>query len=188
MVNSATLRRAVKIAPVAAMQTQYSVFTRDIEGPAGTNLLAACRDLGVAVVVAAPLGRGIITADFTQNATAKEDDDNDMRSKRMPQFVAENREHNVQVVSRFKALADRKGCTVAQLALAWLLKQGDDIFPIPGTKKVKYLEQNWGALEVQLGEADLKEIEAFGQENELAGGTVPEQYKGHLFRDTKEVN
>ncbi|KAI1141254.1 putative aldo-keto reductase [Hypoxylon sp. FL0543] len=186
MVSSATLRRAVKVAPVAAVQTEYSVFARRIEGPEGTNLLATCRELGVAVVVATPLGRGLLTADISENKPAF--DAADVRPKSLPQFKEGNLEHNVRYVAQFRALAEKKGCTVAQLALAWLLKQGDDIFPIPGTKKIKYLEENWNALDVVLTDEEEKEIRAFSDSNKVAGGTVPPQFEDHLFRDTKELS
>ncbi|KAI2607969.1 putative aldo-keto reductase [Hypoxylon sp. NC1633] len=185
-VNSATLRRAVKIAPVAAVQTMYSVFSRQIEGPAGTDLLATCRELGVAVVIATPLGRGLITPEF--GAGSPQFDDSDVRPKALPHFQDENREHNVRVVAGFRALADKKGCSVSQLALAWLLKQGDDILPIPGTKRIAYLEQNWAALDVVLSDAEDKEIRDFADANEMAGGDLPKGLESRLFRDTKALN
>ena len=109
-----------------------------------------------------------------------------MRPRVMPRFLEANRDQNVKVVSQFEARAEKKGCTVSQLAIAWLLKQGDDIFPIPGTKKLKYLEENWGALDVSLTDEEEAEIRAFAKTAELAGGQVPEQYAHYLFRDTKE--
>ncbi|KAI1211430.1 putative aldo-keto reductase [Annulohypoxylon truncatum] len=189
MVSSSTLRRAVAIAPVAAVQTEYSVFSQRIEGESGTHLLQACRDLGVAVVVATPLGRGLLTSSFTSaESAATTFDGADMRPKALPQFMDGNREANVAYVAKFRALADKKGCTVAQLALAWLLKQGDDIFPIPGTKRVKYLEENWGALDVRLSDEEEREIRAFARENEVKGGTVPPAFEHHLFKDTKPLS
>ncbi|KAI1769396.1 putative aldo-keto reductase [Hypoxylon sp. FL1150] len=186
MVSSATLRRAVKIAPVAAVQTAYSVFDREVEGPAGSDLLAACRELGVALVVATPLGRGILTTDFSKGELAS--DDKDVRPKRLPQFLPENRDRNMRTVAEFRALSDRKGCTVAQLALAWLLKQGDDVFPIPGTRRVKYLEQNWAALDIALSDEEEREIREFAENAKLSGGALPEAFAGHRFRDTKELS
>ncbi|KAI8964543.1 putative aldo-keto reductase [Daldinia sp. FL1419] len=182
MVSSTTLRRAVKIAPVAAVQTEYSVSARGIEGDEGTELLAACRELGVAIVAATPLGRGILTNTFTSASF----EETDARPRVMPQFLAENRERNAQVVAQFSALAQRKGCSVSQLALAWLLKQGDDVFPIPGTKRIKYLEENWDAQDVVLSDDEEKEIREFFDKNELAGGTIPEAFKSRRFKDTKE--
>ncbi|KAJ9150621.1 Aldo/keto reductase [Coniochaeta hoffmannii] len=182
-VSSATLRRAVKIAPVAAVQTEYSVFDRSIEGPAGTDLLATCRELGIAVVCATPLGRGILTATF---ASGEAVGDKDARGAVMPRFGKENREKNVPAVSQFKAVADKKGCTVAQLALAWLLKQGDDIIPIPGTKRVKYLEENWDSLRISLSDEEEAEIRALVGKLQIAGGSVPPAFEGFFFMDTKE--
>ncbi|KAI0887852.1 putative aldo-keto reductase [Annulohypoxylon maeteangense] len=186
MVSSTTLRRAVKIAPVAAVQTEYSVLSQRIEGESGTNLLQACRDVGAAIVVATPLGRGLLTTAFSNTETTF--DSADMRPKALPQFMDGNRESNIAYVAKFRELADRKGCTVAQLALAWLLKQGDDIFPIPGTKRVKYLEENWNAMDVKLSDAEEKEIRAFARENEVKGGTVPDAFAHHLFKETKELS
>ncbi|KAI0113412.1 putative aldo-keto reductase [Daldinia grandis] len=184
MVSATTLRRAVKIAPVAAVQTEYSVSARDIEGAEGTNLLAACRELGVAIVAATPLGRGILTGDFSKSEPSF--GEGDARPHVMPQFLAGNRERNAQVIAQFAGLAQKKGCTVSQLALAWLLKQGDDVFPIPGTKRIKYLEQNWDAQDVVLSDAEEREVRAFFDNNGLVGGTLPEAFKSHRFKDTKE--
>ena len=104
----------------------------------------------------------------------------------MPRFQEANRDQNVKVAGQFKALADKKDCTVSQLAIAWLLKQGGDIFPIPGTKKIKYLEENWGALDVSLTDEEEAEIRAFVETAELAGSHTPAQFADYLFRDTKE--
>ncbi|KAK9233902.1 putative aldo-keto reductase [Lipomyces kononenkoae] len=159
MISSSTLRRACKIAPVTAVQTEYSVFSREIEGTAGTDLLATCRELGVAVVVATPLGRGLITDAFSKGEAIAAGPD--IRPVAIPRFMAENAPTNTATVNKFKAFADTKGCTVAQLALAWLLKRGDDIFPIPGTKKIKYLEENWAAKDVTLSDEEEVEIDTF---------------------------
>jgi aryl-alcohol dehydrogenase-like predicted oxidoreductase len=166
------------------VQLDYSVFSRDVEGPEGTNLLQACREAGVAVVVACPLGRGMISSEYSSGQGF--DDDQDARPKMMPRFQEENRRHNEQVVKRFAELAQRKGCSVPQLALAWLLKQGDDIFPIPGTKRVKYLEDNWGALDITLSNEEDAEIKAFSNKNAIAGGVVPEMFRSWIYRDTRE--
>lgn len=156
----------------------------EIEGPVGTNLLATCRELGIGVVVATPLDRGLLTSTFSKGEAVG--DTTDMRPHIMPRFHEANKDQNVKVVSQFKLLADKKGCTVAQLALAWLLKQGDDIFPIPGTKQLKYLEENWAALDISLTDQEEAEIRAFGENAEVAGGIVPPQFMSYLFRDTKE--
>ncbi|KAE8446368.1 hypothetical protein EG329_012117 [Mollisiaceae sp. DMI_Dod_QoI] len=183
-VSSATLRRAVKIAPVAAVQVEYSPFVLDVEGPAGTDLLATCRDLGVAVVAAMPLGRGLLTSTFANNEAIG--DSNDKRSYVMPRFMEGNRDKNVKLVQQFKALADKKGCTTSQLAIAWMLKQGDDVFPIPGTKKLKYLEENWGALDVKLTDEDEAEVRSFVEHAEIAGHYMPPSFESYTFTDTQE--
>ena len=183
-VSSTTLRRAVKIAPVAAVQADYSPFERSIEGPAGTDLLATCRELGVAVVAAMPLGRGMITSTITAgNAVG---DSTDKRPLAMPRFMAENKETNVQVVKQFQGFADRKCCTVAQLALAWLVQQGEDIIPIPGTKRMKYLEENWAALDIELSDEEARKVKKFLERAEVAGDTLPPAFKGYNFKDTVE--
>ena len=156
----------------------------DIEGPAGTNLLATCRELGVAVVAAMPLGRGLLTSTFANGEALG--DGKDKRPLVMPRFMEVNRNKNVKVVSQFRGLADRKGCTISQLAIAWLLKQGDDIIPIPGTKKLKYLEENWGALNVVIDTADEAQVRDFVETAEIAGHNMPAQYEHYTFTDTKE--
>lgn len=104
----------------------------------------------------------------------------------MPRFMGDNRSKNVKLVSQFTVLAAKKGCTTSQLALAWLLKQGDDVFPIPGTKRMKYLEENWVALDLQLTDAEEEEIRKFLETAEIAGGYMPPSFEHYTFRDTKE--
>ncbi|RDW81439.1 putative aldo-keto reductase (AKR13) [Aspergillus mulundensis] len=184
MVSSTTLRRAYKVAPVTAVQPEYSVVCRHVEGPAGTDLLATCRELGVALVAATPLGRGLLTSTFSRGDEVG--DERDMRVKVMPRFLPENREQNVRAVLQFQELAEKRGCSVSQLALAWLLKQGDDIVPIPGTKRVKYLEENWKALDISLTDKEDMEIKAWANSVKIAGGIVPDRYAASVFVDTKE--
>lgn len=100
--------------------------------------------------------------------------------------MAENAPTNTAIVKKFKAFADKKGCTVAQLALAWLLKRGDDIFPIPGTKKAKYLKENWAAQDVSLSDKEEAEIDTFLESATIVGGTVPPQFASYIFKDTRE--
>lgn len=185
MVSSTAIRRAAKIAPVAAYQPAYSVFDRDIEGKAGTDALATCRELGIAVVCATPLGRGILTSAFSQNG-APPPKDGDMRAKMMPQFQPGAAEKNMDVARQLETVALRKGCTLSQLALAWLLKQGDDIIPIPGTKQIKYLESNMAALEIALTDEEEYEIRAVVDRTPVTGGIVPDAFKSFIYRDTKE--
>ncbi|KAK8105196.1 hypothetical protein PG999_008555 [Apiospora kogelbergensis] len=186
MISSTTLRRALAVAPVAAVQPEYSLFSREIEGPEGTDLLATCRELGVAVVCATPLGRGLLSSDFGKPSSP---DDADLRAKLMPRFMPENQAHNAAVVARVRAFAaDRKGCSVSQLALAWLLKQGDDVFVIPGTRRVKYLEENWAANGIALSDGEETELRLLAETSGLAGAALPEQFLDHKFKDTKEVS
>lgn len=146
-VSAATLRRAHAVHPIAAVQSEYSLWTRDPEA----EVLPACRALGVSFVAYSPLGRGMLTG-----AIAKTDDlaENDFR-RLSPRFQAGNMAANLHLVDKVKELAAKKGCTAGQAALAWLLAQGTDILPIPGTKRVKYLEDNVGAAAVALSPDDL---------------------------------
>jgi aryl-alcohol dehydrogenase-like predicted oxidoreductase len=118
---------------------EYSPFSLEIEQASGTNLLETCRELGVAFVCSSPLGPGLLTGSFSTRESIS--GANDFRAKSFPRSSEENLEANAQLVSQFKVLADKKGCTRSQLAIAWLLKQGDDIIPIPRTKNIKYLEK-----------------------------------------------
>lgn len=154
-----------------------------MEGVESSHLLATCRELGVAVVCHSPLGRGLLTGTLTKESLTQE---GDMRAGALPRFTGENFEANVKVAARFKELADKKGCTSAQLALAWLLKQGDDVIPIPGTKKIKYLEENFDAINIQLSSEDEAEIRKFLESADFAGGRMPEQYSSMIYVDTKE--
>ena len=153
---------------------EYSAFVLDIENDGGSNLLKTCRELGVAVVCYSPLGRGLLTSTFKDGAFGS--DPTDARAKVFPRLVEANRETNMKLVGQFAALAEKKGCNTSQLALAWLLKQGDDIFPIPGTKKIKYLEENWQALDVVLSDADEAEIREFVEGAGIAGRRLPDMY------------
>jgi aryl-alcohol dehydrogenase-like predicted oxidoreductase len=148
---AATLRRAVAIHPVAALQTEYSLWTRDIED----EILPACRELGVGLVAYSPLGRGFLTGKI-QNLDDLAADD---WRRTNPRFQGENLEKNLVLAERIREIAGAKGCTPAQLALAWLLAQGKDIVPIPGTRSIQRLEENAGASQVALSADDLKEIE-----------------------------
>ncbi len=113
-------------------------------------------------------------------------DAKDMRQAFFPRFMEANRDKNVKLVNQFKALADKKGCSTSQLSIAWLLKQGDDIIPIPGTKKIKYLESNWGALNVHLTDEEEAEIRNFSETAEIAGGCIPPIFEDRKATDTKK--
>lgn len=158
---SDTIRRAQKVHPIAALQTEYSLWSRDPEG----ELLDTVRELGIGFVAYSPLGRGFLTAKITSLDDLA---DNDWR-RSMPRFEQENFGRNLELVERIKALAARKGCSPAQLALAWVLAQGDDIVPIPGTKRRRYLEENVGALDVHLAPDELAEIDAILPAGAAAG-------------------
>ena len=158
---SDTIRRAQKVNPIAALQTEYSLWSRDPEG----ELLDTVRELGIGFVAYSPLGRGFLTAKITSRDDLA---DNDWR-RSMPRFEQENFGRNLELVEKIKALAARKGCSTAQLALAWVLAQGDDIVPIPGTKRRRYLEENIGALDVHLAPDELAEIDAILPAGAAAG-------------------
>ena len=149
--SAATIRRAVTEHPVTALQTEYSLWTRDPED----EVLPACRELGVGFVAYSPLGRGFLTGRFKTIDDLPPDD----YRRNSPRFQGENFQKNLDLVTRVEEIARRKRCTPSQLALAWVLAQGDDIVPIPGTKHRRYLEENVRALDVELTPADLEEID-----------------------------
>jgi aryl-alcohol dehydrogenase-like predicted oxidoreductase len=165
-VSADTLRRAHSVHPITALQNEYSLWTRDAE----REILAVCRELGIGFVPFSPLGRGFLTGKLESPTEFSEDD---MR-RGLPRFQAENFERNLKLVTSIEELAKRKGCTPAQLALAWVLAQGKDIVPIPGTKRRKYLEENVGAPDVQLDEKDLQEMNALIPPDSAAGARYTE--------------
>jgi aryl-alcohol dehydrogenase-like predicted oxidoreductase len=157
-----TIRRAAKVHPIAALQSEYSLWTRDVE----TNgVLAICRELGIAFVPYSPLGRGFLTGAIQKPSDL---DPSDWRLTN-PRFAQEVFENNLKLAETVKELAAKKNCTPAQFALAWVLAQGDEMIPIPGTKRLKYLEDNMGALAVQLTETDLEETNARLSEIKVVG-------------------
>ena len=162
----ATIRRAMKVHPISALQTEYSLWTRDVEA----EILPLCRELGIGFVPYSPLGRGFLTAKFKKPEDLPVDD----WRRNNPRFQGGNFERNLKLAERIETLAQRKKCTPAQLALAWVLAQGDDIVPIPGTKRRKYLEENVAALNIELTPADLKEISAAAPSGAAAGTRYPE--------------
>ncbi|KAI2635717.1 putative aldo-keto reductase [Hypomontagnella submonticulosa] len=174
-----TLIRASKIHQISAYQIEYSPFSMDIEKPE-VGLLKTCRELGIATVAYSPLGRGMLTGQYK---TIDDFDENDFR-RSIPRFSAENFDKNIQLVNTLKAIADKKGCTSGQLTLAWMMNQGDDIFPIPGTKKIKYLEENWGANDVTLTPEEDKKIREAIERTEVHGTRVAEHLMGVLVQDT----
>ncbi|KAI1849260.1 hypothetical protein JX265_008672 [Neoarthrinium moseri] len=177
-VSADTLRRAHKIHPIAAVQIEYSPFTTDIEDP-NIGLLAACRELGVAVVAYSPLSRGLLTGQIKSRADF---DKNDLRLS-FPRFSEENFPRNLEIVSALQDIAKTKSCTTGQLALAWLLHQGDGIFPIPGTTKIKYLEENFAAANIELSSEEVSRIRLL-VDNAASGAKWPEGLAVAPFADT----
>jgi aryl-alcohol dehydrogenase-like predicted oxidoreductase len=168
--SAATIRRAHAVHPVAALQTEYSLWSRDPEG----EILNTTRELGIAFVAYSPLGRGFLTGQFKKFEDLAADD----YRRLSPRFQGENFQKNLDLVARVELLAKKKRCTPGQLALAWLLAQGDEIIPIPGTKRRKYLEENAGALQVKLTADDLQRIEEVAPKGAAAGQRYPEVMMG----------
>jgi aryl-alcohol dehydrogenase-like predicted oxidoreductase len=162
-----TLRRAVKIHPITALQTEYSLWTRDPE----QEILPTSRELGIGFVAYSPLGRGFLTGQFRRFDDLPADD----YRRNSPRFQGENFQKNLDLVRRVEEIAREKGCKPSQLALAWVLAQGRDIVPIPGTKRRKYLEENLGALDVKLTADDLRRIDEVFPSGAAAGLRYPEQ-------------
>ncbi|KIW18881.1 hypothetical protein PV08_03170 [Exophiala spinifera] len=152
--SSDTLRRGYAVHPVSAVQIEYNPWTLDIEGDSGTNLLRTCRELGVAVVTYSPLGRGFLTG----NIKSIDDLDEKDARRHLPRFSAENFSKNLDLVKTIERLALKKGCTTTELVLAWIMAQGPDFIPIPGTRTIKYLEQNVKASAIDVTDEENKHI------------------------------
>jgi aryl-alcohol dehydrogenase-like predicted oxidoreductase len=149
-----TIRRAHAVHPITALQTEYSLFTRDLED----EILPTIRELGIGLVPYSPLGRGLLTGAISADSGADGEADR-RRSEYFPRFQGEALDANLALVEKVRELASSKGCTPGQLALAWVLAQGEDVVPIPGTKRVRYLEENVGAVSVELTADDLTALE-----------------------------
>jgi len=162
----ATIRRAHAVHPITALQTEYSLWTRDPEG----DVLATCRALGIGFVAYSPLGRGFLTGQITRPEDLAADD----YRRLSPRFQGENFEKNLALVAHVRAIAAEKRCTPAQLALAWVLAQGGDVVPIPGTKRLARLDENLGALDVALSPDDLRRIDHAAPRGAAAGLRYPE--------------
>ncbi len=147
-----TIRHAHAVHPITALQTEYSLFTRDLEA----EILPTLRELGIGLVPYSPLGRGMLTGALSAGSL----DEGDFRAVAYPRFMGPARDANLALVDALVTVAERKGCTAGQLALAWVLAQGPDVVPIPGTKRTRYLEENVGALDVTISPDDLATIEA----------------------------
>ena len=161
------IRRAAAVHPIAALENEWSLWSRDLEG---NGQLAAAREAGIAIVAYSPLGRGFLTGAITSPGDFADDD----FRKHAPRFQGENFEKNLDLVRAVTRLAKKKDCTPSQLALAWLLHLGDDVIPIPGTKRVKYLEENAGALEIAFTSAEMAEIDAIFPPGAAAGPRYPD--------------
>ena len=166
-----TIRKAHAVHPISALQSEYSLFTREVED----EILPTVRELGIGFVPYSPLGRGFLTGRWKSIEDMPE---NDTRSARFPRFAEENFKKNLELADRVREVAEGKGITPGQLALAWLLAQGDDIVPIPGTKRREYLEENAGAAGVTLTEDDLASIEEAMPRGSAAG----ERYSEEMMR------
>ena len=161
-----TIRRAQKVHRITALQTEYSLWTRDLE----SDILPVIRELGIGLVPYSPLGRGFLTGKIKKPDTLEQGD----FRRNSPRFQQGNLEKNLHLLAGLEKIAARKGCTAGQLALAWVLAQGNDIAPIPGTKHVKYLEENVGALSVSLTPEELNELDAAAPPGAAAGQRYPD--------------
>ena len=164
--SPATIRKAHAVHPIAALQTEYSLFTRDPED----EIIPTTRELGIAFVAYSPLGRGFLTGQIKKYDDLAADD----YRRFSPRFQGENFQKNMDLVTRVEQIAHEKECTASQLALAWLLAQGEDIIPIPGTKRRYYLEENVAALDVKLSREDLQRLEEVAPKGVVAGPRYPE--------------
>ena len=160
------IRRAWSVHPIAALQSEYSIWDRAVEA----EVIPICRELGIGFVCYSPLGRGALTGRIKDIEILDKDD----ARRAHPRFMGENFRKNLLLVNKIEELAEEKGCPPSQLALAWLLEQGEDIVPIPGTKKVKYLEENVGALKVKLTADDLARIDRAAPAGTVVGAPYPE--------------
>ena len=161
--SPATIRRAHKVHPITALQTEYSLWERHVEA----EILPTLRELGIGFVPYSPLGRGFLTGAISKKSDLSE---KDSRSQRFPRFSGENFDKNLALVERVKAIAARRGATAGQLALAWVLAKGADLCPIPGTKRRKYLEENAAAADLKLSPAEVSELETAVPADQIAGG------------------
>ena len=165
--SAATIRRAHAVHPVTALQSEWSLWTRGIEA----EIAPTCRELGIGIVPFSPLGRGFLTGAITSTAELPADD----LRRNLPRFSEDNIDRNLAVVEELRAMADEKGVTAGQLALAWVQHRGPDVVPIPGTKRRTYLEQNVAAADIELGADDLARIEAAAPATAFAGERYPER-------------
>ncbi|KAG4027842.1 hypothetical protein MFRU_026g00240 [Monilinia fructicola] len=179
-VSASTIRRAEKVHHIDAVQVEYSPFALDIEQ---NDVLKTCRQLGIAIVAYSPLGRGFLTGQYKSRADFEP---SDFRLG-VPRFSEENFSKNLALVKNIGELASKKGVTPGQLTLSWLSAQGDDVISIPGTKKIKYLEENIGALRVQLSREEEREIRTAIEKVDIGGARYPAAMSASLFGNTPEL-
>jgi len=165
--SAKTIRKAHSVHPISALQTEYSLWTRDPEG----EILDTCRELGIGFVAYSPLGRGFLTGAFRKTEDIPKE--KDFRAFN-PRFQGDNFDANIKIVQQLEEIAKEKNCTLAQLALAWLFAQGEDVVPIAGTKRIKYLEDNVGAVNVELSKVDLERINKVAPKGITKGPRYPE--------------
>ncbi len=169
-----TIRRANKVHPITALQTEYSLWTRDPE----KEIFDVCKELGISFVAYSPIGRGFLSGRFKSTDGIPEDD----FRRNHPRFQEGNIEHNYELVKKLGEIAKEKGCTTAQLALAWVISQRDFIVPIPGTKKVKYIEENASSVEVKLSDGEIKKLNEAAPLGFTKGTRYPERAMGSVNR------
>ncbi len=174
--SAASVRRAVAVHPIAALQSEWSLWTRDVEG----EVLAVAREHGIGIVPFSPLGRGFLTGAITGPDDFAEDD----WRRGHPRFTGEALEANLRLVDAVRAMAEEKGCSPGQLALAWVLAQGDDVVPIPGTKRRRYLEENVGAVALELSPDELDRLARIAPPGAAVGGRYPDS--SYAYGDSPE--
>jgi aryl-alcohol dehydrogenase-like predicted oxidoreductase len=168
--SAASIKKAAAVHPITALQTEYSLWSREIEA----EVLPTIRELGIGLVAYAPLSRGFLSGEFKKPEDIKDN------SVHMPRYQGENFYKNLELVEKIETLAAKKGCTPAQLAIAWVLAQGEDIITIPGTKRIKYLEENVASANVQLTKEDLKDIETVVPAGIVSGTRYPAKFMDAL--------
>ncbi|RFU25491.1 hypothetical protein B7463_g10844, partial [Scytalidium lignicola] len=178
-ISASTIRRAHAVHPISAIQIEYSPFCLDIES-SKTDILKTCRELGISIVAYSPVGRGLLTGQIKSWDDLPEED----FRRITPKYSKENFPKILNLVDKIGAVAKRHQCTVAQVCLAWLLAQGEDIIPIPGTRTIRYLEENTNAVNIKLTEEEVKELRKYVDETELIGDRYPSMMSGPLLRDT----
>ncbi|KAK5652685.1 hypothetical protein OQA88_10279 [Cercophora sp. LCS_1] len=178
-VSASTIRRAHAVHPIAAVQVEYSLFCLDIESPQ-YDIMNTCRELGITVVAYSPVGRGLLTGQIKSFDDLAEND----FLRLTPKYSRENFPTILKLVAEVEALAETHDCTPAQVCLAWLLAQGEEVIPIPGTKTIKYLDENTAAVDVRLTTDEVKRLRAAAEATELPGDRYPSAFMGPIFRDS----